>query len=239
MQSYHIAQNGQQIGIFPESQILTGLQSGQFSGTDLFWTEGMATWQALNTKFQVAPPAPAPSANPNPYASPASSANPNPYAAPTILVAPLPTLPLASIGSRFAAQLIDGILGVLVAIPFFAAVPLLEQTEDSAATTTGLLLFGLGVVLFLVLIGINIFLLATRGKTIGKLWMHIRIVSYPQGQHPDPVKTILLRSFVNALLTNFVPFYAIIDPCFIFNQNRRCVHDLLAETTVVRDDTPS
>jgi hypothetical protein len=35
-----------------------------------------------------------------------------------------------------------------------------------------------------------------------------------------------------------VPFYGIIDPCLIFREDNRCVHDLLADTTVIDGQPP-
>jgi uncharacterized RDD family membrane protein YckC len=69
--------------------------------------------------------------------------------------------------------------------------------------------------------------------------MHIRIVTYPSGENPGFVKAALVRGFVNALIANFVPFYALVDACFIFREDRRCLHDLIAETTVVGGDPPA
>jgi uncharacterized RDD family membrane protein YckC len=84
----------------------------------------------------------------------------------------------------------------------------------------------------------NIVLLTTRGQTLGKKWLGIRIVTFPDGQNPGFVKAFLLRSFVNGIIAQVVPFYGIIDPCFIFREDNRCVHDLLADTTVIEGQPP-
>jgi uncharacterized RDD family membrane protein YckC len=88
------------------------------------------------------------------------------------------------------------------------------------------------------LLGYNIYLLATRGQTLGKQWMKIRIVTNPQGENPGFVKAFLLRGLVNCLIGNFVPLYGIVDVCFIFREDRRCLHDLIAETIVVGGEPP-
>jgi hypothetical protein len=44
---------------------------------------------------------------------------------------------------------------------------------------------------------------------------------------------IWLRNVVNALL-GIIPLYGFIDPLFIFGNARRCVHDHLADTIVIK-----
>ena len=63
-------------------------------------------------------------------------------------------------------------------------------------------------------------------------------MTFPDGQKPGFVKGFLLRSFVNGIIGQVVPFYGIIDPCFIFREDNRCVHDLLADTTVIEGQPP-
>ena len=48
MPKVHIARNGQQIGQFTEQEIANGLASGQFLVTDLYWHEGMSSWEKLS-----------------------------------------------------------------------------------------------------------------------------------------------------------------------------------------------
>ncbi|MDF1667845.1 MAG: RDD family protein [Planctomycetota bacterium] len=74
-----------------------------------------------------------------------------------------------------------------------------------------------------------------EGQTIGKKMLGIRIVNYHDGDNPGFVQAVLLRSCVTFLLANFIPFFSMIDACFIFTDERRCVHDLLANTTVIAD----
>ncbi len=50
------------------------------------------------------------------------------------------------------------------------------------------------------------------------------------------MKTLLLRAIVNGMI-GMVPYvggiYGLIDSLFIFREDRRCVHDLIAGTKVV------
>ncbi|CAN5803546.1 hypothetical protein BH11VER1_BH11VER1_02820 [soil metagenome] len=48
---YHIARNGQQLGIFSENQIRENLNDGVSQKTDLAWCEGMTDWRSLEELF--------------------------------------------------------------------------------------------------------------------------------------------------------------------------------------------
>ena len=43
--NYHVARNGQQFGVFADHDISQKLATGELSGADLAWAEGMAEWQ--------------------------------------------------------------------------------------------------------------------------------------------------------------------------------------------------
>jgi hypothetical protein len=47
MATFHINRSGTNLGTFSEDDVREGLRSGKFTGTDLGWREGMATWQPL------------------------------------------------------------------------------------------------------------------------------------------------------------------------------------------------
>ena len=47
MATFHINRSGTSLGTFSEDEVREGLRSGKFTGTDLGWREGMATWQPL------------------------------------------------------------------------------------------------------------------------------------------------------------------------------------------------
>ncbi|MBL9184367.1 MAG: RDD family protein [Verrucomicrobiaceae bacterium] len=232
--TYHIARGGQQIGTFAEEEVRSGLAAGRFQSGDLCWAEGMADWQPVGAKFAT----PAPSA---PMPPPVS--NVNPYAAPqSQVLSNLPGLVPASRGVRLGACLLDCLTGIIgIGIPIGIAIFFMVQMENSgsddvpAGAIAGFTLAGLA---FLGLTIWNIVLLSTRGQTLGKKWLGIRIVTFPDGQKPGFVKGFLLRSFVNGLIGQFVPFYGLVDVCFIFREDNRCVHDLLADTTVIEGQPP-
>src|SRR5205823_13151028 len=47
MATFHINRGGTNLGTFSEDEVREGLRCGKFTGTDLGWREGMATWQPL------------------------------------------------------------------------------------------------------------------------------------------------------------------------------------------------
>ena len=98
---------------------------------------------------------------------------------------------------------------------------------------------------FLVIFIVQMVLLATRGQTIGKIIMKIRIVDAQTGAHPGWARLILLRTLVNGLISgvlNAVPVvgpglggvYFLVDSLFIFRADHRTIHDLIAGTRVDR-----
>lgn len=225
---YHIARAGRQVGVFAEEEIRPGLAAGRFHANDLCWAEDMKDWQPLGGKF---PP-------PVTSKSPSAAGGVNPYAAPqSRVLSNMAVHKPARRSTRLAAYFLDLLTGLAgCGLPGIGAVFFMAGHDGSRPNDTPvgailcLLLAGL---VFLALTVWNMVLLTTRGQTLGKKWLGIRIVTFPDGQKPGFLKGFLLRSFVNGIIAQVVPFYAIIDPCFIFRDDQRCVHDLLADTTVI------
>ena len=97
-----------------------------------------------------------------------------------------------------------------------------------AIATVALLVLGIAGVPY------QVALLRREGQTVGKFLLRIRIVDEETGVKGTVFSNIVLRYFVNWLLT-LIPPYVVIDHAFIFAKNRRCVHDYLAGTKVVLD----
>jgi len=80
------------------------------------------------------------------------------------------------------------------------------------------------------------YLLVTRGQTIGKALLKLRIVR-PDGSRASIGRVIGLRYAAPALL-NVMPAVGMIftlgDVLFIFRESRRCLHDQIADTIVVQ-----
>lgn len=226
MANFHLARDGQQIGVFEEQEISAGLQTGRFTSDDLLWTEGMTEWQPVASVIDAAPLAAvavqaAPSMNP--YAAPKSSLANRPVAA---------DYELAGLGQRFFAAFLDALIPVcLVAIPAF----IFESLGKSGTHANAEALFIL--LPILAIMTINLIFLTTRGQTVGKRIIGIRIVTYPDAEPAGFVKAVLLRAFVNGVITA-IPFvgaiYSLADILSIFRADRRCFHDQLAGTQVIK-----
>ncbi len=142
-----------------------------------------------------------------------------------------PAIELASPWARLAAVIIDGlIIGIPVLILWIVA---FASGDDEASL--GLLLAGL--VILIVIFVIQMVLLGTRGQTIGKIAMKVRIVDAQTGDHPGWARLVLLRTIVNSILSGiFVVgnIYWIVDSLFIFRADHRTIHDLYSGTRVVK-----
>ena len=237
--NYHVARNGQQLGTLSTTDISLKLSTGELSPQDLAWTEGMANWQPISSISGLSSSGGStPSSGyVNPYASapvnPYSSGPVNPYAAPRAEVyVQKNRAELASLGQRLGAHL----LNILTLMPVAVLVGIgvaLEDSNSSEPGTASMLTMALGGFYMLGLIIYNLIRLSTHGQTLGKQWVGIKIVSFEDNSNAGFVKAVLLRMFVNTLISAFVPFYGLVDTCFVFREDRRCIHDLLASTHVV------
>ena len=125
-------------------------------------------------------------------------------------------------GARLAAFCIDALLGV-------------------AAATAGLLWGGAATLsmtlvnwaLLAVLAIVQTILLSRSGQTLGKRAVRIQIVRVDTGRNGGFVTNVLMRTVLNWALS-LIPFYSLVYVLFIFRPDRRCIHDLLANTRVVR-----
>ena len=132
---------------------------------------------------------------------------------------------LASRWERFKAAAIDSLL---IYVPTVILVSIFPKKED----IPGLAYAALGLYLLGVMIVQGGFLVA-RGQTIGKKAVNIQIVRRKDGQNGGFVNNVLLRTVVNGFIT-LIPLYLLIDILFIFSDTKRCLHDRIAGTIVVK-----
>jgi uncharacterized RDD family membrane protein YckC len=80
----------------------------------------------------------------------------------------------------------------------------------------------------------NLVLIARHGQTQGKRWMNIR-VERPDGTVATLPRIFLARGGVTYALS-FIPviggLVSLVDTLMIFREDRRCLHDLIADTVV-------
>ena len=170
--------------------------------------------------------------------------NYNPYSPPVGGFGSLPQKqrPLADLGKPFLGALIDGISGMVFVGPgYLMAVfsGLSVSNGGGQQNPPGPLLFvgvGLALLGFVALLGLNIYLLVTRSQSLGKYVVKTQIVNVETGERADFVSSFLMRAVVNGIISS-IPcigaIYSLVDICFIFREDRRCIHDLIAKTMVV------
>ena len=168
-----------------------------------------------------------------------TSPDQNPFAPPTARVEDVATsgTELAGRGARFFAALIDGLiqgaLYYLLAMTVLSSVvpnPANAQNAGFGAMAGSMVI---SILLFLVIQG---YLLATAGQTVGKKLLGLRIVR-SSGERSDPVRVIGLRYlliWVIAAIPVVGWIFALVDVLMIFRDSRKCLHDNIADTIVVK-----
>ena len=142
---------------------------------------------------------------------------------------------LASRASRFLAALIDGLIVMMVTMPamYFTGGfdNIKEGVEPSLMYITAIGLLGL-----LTFFIVNAKLLVEKGQTIGKNILDIKIVDLNNNL---PTKNNLLKRYLVYIVPQYIPaiggFLSIINILFIFGKERRCIHDLVGKTKVIKD----
>lgn len=143
---------------------------------------------------------------------------------------------LATRGQRLTAVVIDGLIaGLATIVVMMALIPVFGSDAETMATsfTTTLIATVLNIGIFLL---INGKFLTANGQTVGKKLMGIKIVSLSGGILP--LKDIVLRRYAPPVLISIIPIvgsiFCLADVLCIFRGDRRCLHDLIAGTRVVR-----
>jgi uncharacterized RDD family membrane protein YckC len=247
--------DGKEYGPVSTGKILEWIAGGRANLQTRARRAGEGDWKTLAEFTEFAPPQAATVPPPLPeggsYAAVAAAVPP---AVPVTGAAPAEAVEddevLADRGIRFLAFLVDQFVQMLCALPGLIVLgrPIVRaiwegiknNTNPDIPETNGLRLLaggGLIIALWLAQLIIQVALLSTRGQTLGKLLFRIRIV---RCSHPAPagfMHAVLLRAFVPFLI-KMVPWFGFIffitDSLFIFSDNRRCVHDLLADTKVIQ-----
>ena len=231
-----IGADGNEYGPVAAANILEWIIAGRANLQTKARRIGETEWKTLGdfAEFTAPPGLAAPAAPIVPAAIPAPFA---PAAVPASFT-PVDGLADASRWLRLGAQLVDGLISCLCIAPGFvilasAGVFSTPDSPNAALMIGGFAVMGVGMLL---LLAFQIYLLVTRGQTIGKKLLGIKIVNFDDETNPGFVKVILLRIVVNGLI-GAVPFigaiYSLVDICFIFRDDRRCLHDLIAGTKVV------
>jgi uncharacterized RDD family membrane protein YckC len=230
--------DGKEYGPVPTAKVHEWINGGRANLTTKARRDGETEWKTLGdfpefTGSGTMPPPVAP-VGATPTAT-ASSADPQPE--------------LADRGVRLGSFLLDYLLSLICALPgliilgpiFISAVLAKSQNRqpDFSGIAAGRLLLGLGVLgcISLLLLVVQVWLLSTRGQTLGKIVTGIKVVRVPDSAPAGFVHGWLLRNFVPGII-RIIPWigllFFLVDSCFVFSGERRCIHDLIAGTKVIK-----
>jgi uncharacterized RDD family membrane protein YckC len=174
---------------------------------------------------------------------------PNNYAPPQSIVADISSSDAPFVKatrlSRLGATLLDALIfSIPLAPSYFSAFSGVVHTRPRAfnyfafwgAMASSGISFYLGVLIVLALIVITTVLVYRNGQTIGKKLLGIK-VARTDGSRASLARIFWLRYLLNTVIM-YVPFlgalYALVDACMIFGEQRRCCHDYIADTIVIR-----
>jgi uncharacterized RDD family membrane protein YckC len=144
-------------------------------------------------------------------------------------------LELAGRGTRLVAAIVDGLIYSAVFWLMMVFVFRISFQEMAAVTFGKQVLMQIGgIVTFMILNG---HLLAKNGQTIAKKLMNIKIVR-SDGNAAGLGRIVFLRLAPLWLMT-LVPVVGmvvvgLVDPLLIFRQSRKCLHDTIADTIVIK-----
>lgn len=136
-------------------------------------------------------------------------------------------------GTRLVAQLIDSLTGLLFLLPAGIMIALEGGDFKNVSAGASLVLFACALALMIM----QGYLLTEYGQTVGKKLMDIRIVRFEDGGKAGFVKAFAVRLLLPGLFGAIPlvgPAFTLVDILFIFRPDRRCVHDLIAGTIVVK-----
>lgn len=170
----------------------------------------------------------------------------NPYAAPLARVDEYSSsgeLVLADRGTRLLAAIVDGVIlagiAVAIGIVFAITIPLMSKGEKPSDAAI-MLMVGVMSVAYLAVLIVNLVLMHRYGQTIAKRLFRIKVVR-ADGAPCSLARQVFARWFpVNMIagVLNIIPFlgtlFWMIDSLLIFRDDQRCLHDLIADTIVVK-----
>jgi uncharacterized RDD family membrane protein YckC len=161
----------------------------------------------------------------------------DPYAAPTAVVAEVAQgdMVLADRGVRLAAAIVDGLIFFALLMAVAVLIPL--AVEGKGGSETVAMAVGVAAMLgFFAVLGVNMLWLHRHGQTIGKRLFGIRIVR-GDGSHCALLRVIFAR-WLPVTLLGAIPLLGyivtLVDPLLIFRSDYRCLHDIIADTLVVK-----
>ena len=139
---------------------------------------------------------------------------------------------------RLVATGLDWIFVTLVTLLVILATGVVEHAEDYANIGQSAIYAVLcGIPAYLILNG---WLLWIRGQTAGKAAMSLMIVDHQTGNCASFWKLLFVRALIPVVVIAVGSIFSLlwllvlVDFCFIFRKDQRCLHDWIAGTRVVK-----
>lgn len=159
-----------------------------------------------------------------------------PRAAVRDIARPHASTELAERSTRLVASIADSLIFfAMVYVPLLVFAVLGGVAEgateaDVSPTMVGsVVAAGVGGIAFLWL---NLKQMGATGQSLGKKYCHIKVVR-SDGSPVALSRLVWLRNVVIWILS-VIPLFGIVNVLFIFGESRRCLHDKLADTIVVK-----
>jgi len=139
---------------------------------------------------------------------------------------------LATVQERFLAKLIDWALQAFPLITLFSSI---ELISDGGNTRMHFIMPAIASITLLCVVFILMqwTLIAAKGQSIGKIIMRIKIVEEHGKKVPSAWNVLFLRTLINSLILGN-GIYFLLDALMILKKERRCIHDFIAGTIVIK-----
>jgi len=164
----------------------------------------------------------------------------NPYQAPSSRVGdvrPAGAAEPVGRGVRFGAVIIDRLIQSVIIVGCESYLGIYRQAIDAAKAGQ---MLPLDVMLTVLAINVAVVVLlqgyplVTWGQTWGKRACSIKIVDLADRKPSIARLAVRYAVILSPVVMSFLgSVFAIVDDCFIFREDRRCIHDLAAGTRVV------
>ncbi len=140
------------------------------------------------------------------------------------------TANLASRGSRLLAVLIDTIMILPIGVLIMYLMGMFETIERvQTISNRDELIYGVSIIFIWFLL--HGYFLKKAGQTIGKRIVGIKIVSLAGSN--AAMSALITRYLIFFIFQSISSLLSLLNFLFIFRDDRRCVHDLVAKTMVV------
>lgn len=143
---------------------------------------------------------------------------------------------LASRWLRLGGAIIDGVIFMVLLMPIMFSLGIMDGIMEGQEPTflMNITMMAISLLVYVVVQG---YFLSTAGQTIGKRILGMRIVGYKTNQILSLSKIMSYRVLPIQLLSLIPvlgPLVGFIDVLSIFGAEKRCIHDYLAGTKVVK-----